>query len=1287
MIWILLLSAIPKLATPKIFNNINARFGISLRAVNSVCKDNLGFIWASSKTGILRLTQDNFRLYQLPYETAGAIIVKLTFENHKLMAYSDNGQIFYYNAVNDRFELIINLRRDLGLQQIELYDILVDKSGILWLALSSGLFSYQSGNLAMVEPVSGRYAVAWYDPGQIIITDGNGIRLFDVDKHSMKTVYTSASSAPLAVSSLFLEAHGKVLWIGTMASGLFRYDFTSDAYTAVLETEIPLQPILALSKSSDSTILAGIDGQGLWELNLKGDRILQVYKENADDPSSIRGNGVYDIFHDPGKRIWVCTISGGVSYFDLSTPLVTHLVHQPNNPNSLVNNEVNGILEDRQGKIWVATNNGIGTWNPKTGEWKSYYGNKLEQAQVFLTLCEDEDGRIWAGSYSSGFYVLDQYSGKEIAWYSNQDERLKTVSNFIFSILKDSEGDLWIGGVNGAFTCYRRNGGIFQIYFPEPVSSFKEIKPGQILVGLSYGLSLLDKHSGNYQILIPGIPVQDMHIMKDKVWIGTSGEGLIGFDTATGEMEKYDILSGLSSNFVNSIAYADGFLWLGTENGLCRFDPESKTVHSYHTVTPLSGISFNKSSVTLLRNGQLALGSSNGVVIFHPRVIGDVSPQGRIFIQDMMISGRSVRDITSIGLAMPVDSLDLIRLKYFQNTVNLELVPVGEAKGTKFSWMLEGFDDEWQPPTDNRTITYTNLPHGRFVLKIRLLDNSSTNILQERSLQIHIRPPYWRKAWFLVLGVVVVLGLVFLYFLYYINRLKQKHTEEKVRFFTFSTHDMRTSLTLIKAPVEELVHEQNISESGKYYLSLALGQIQHLLSVVTQLMDFQKADTGREQLVYAAVDLVSLVRNRIFMFSSLAESYNIPLVFQADCDHFPTAIDGSKIEKVLDNLISNAIKYSKPSSAVEILLKCGKTHWQLQVIDKGIGIGEKEQKYLFREFFRGENAVGLNITGTGIGLLLVKKYVTLHGGKVNFESRENEGTTFIIQIPCRDIKDAGSVYDPSSTISGLPSGIYSPYGNHQEVVTRGRELHVLIAEDNGDLLHFMHHALKPDFVVSTAGNGTEAWHIIKNKLPDLVISDVMMPEMDGFELCHKVKSTFETAHIPVILLTALSDTGNELHGLGMGADDYITKPFDMMILKQKMVTIVSNRAAVREKAIKMIHSGSEDKDPLLENDLNDQFVRKMYKVVMDNLANPDFGKEDFASAMHVSTSLLYKKIKALTDLSPTDYVKTIRLSHAYDLLKSGKYSVTEVSELCGFASVGYFSTVFKKHFRELPSEL
>ncbi|MDA3930961.1 MAG: response regulator [Prolixibacteraceae bacterium] len=1262
-------------------------YGISMRETNSVVKDDNGFVWVSSKTGILRLTEESYRTYHLPYSSANIISVKLSYFANKLIAFSNNGQIFLYNDIYDQFELLISLNEELNSNYLSVSSLIYSKKNeAFWFATSNGLYKYQSNKLSLIDfEGQGVLRLLWKNEKEFIIATSENIFLFNSEKLEKSLIVENQKYNSFEVSKLFLDKSMNRLWVGSLSAGIFYFDFDTFIFKSASITNFPKQPILAIEEITDSTLWIGIDGQGIWEINKTGNKVKNIYKENIDNPFSIRGNGVYDIYREPNKRVWVSTYSGGVSYCNVESPIVTQITHLTNNPNSLANNDVNCIIEDQQGRLWFATNNGISCWNIKTNKWNNFFVNNQEQAQVFLTLCEDNDGQFWAGTYSSGVYVLDRKTGKQVHHYAQSEAGTPFVNDFVFDIYMDSTDNVWIGGTNSQVVLYEPSNDSFTKYANQPLNVITELSKGQMLLGCTYGLCLLNQDNGNTQTLINKVLVNDILVLDGNVWVASSGDGLIRLDQNNGTIEKYTIENGLSSNFTNSLTYSDGFIWLGTETGLNRFDPVKKSSLIYSSIPFLSSVSFNRNAHFKLKNGNLAWGTNNGVVIFNPKTITQENSIGQIYIQDISLMGRSIREL-EFNVTKPLNELNKVTIKHNQNNIAFELLPIGVESGSKLSWKLEGLYEEWSQPANQRLVSYTNIPSKEYILKLRLYNNSLSSIVAERSFRIEVTPPFWATYWFLIILFLAVSSVIYFVFWYYINSLKQKHTEEKVRFFTNTAHDLRTSLTLIKAPIEELSKESNLSVKGRNFINLANEQALRLSSVVTQLMDFQKMDVGKGQLSMRMNDIAKFVQERINMFESLASKKEIKINFESNQPVYKTAFDESMIEKVVDNLISNAIKYSFEKGTIKVNLYCTDNEWNLTIKDQGIGISKQAQKHLFKEFYRGENAVNSKIVGSGIGLLLVKKYAILHEGAITFKSEENVGSSFSLLIPKKQI--IGSNTPPLYNNANQPFTAKNEI-NIQSSDTKekssSKKMQVLIVEDNDDLLNFMKTSLAVDFEIYMANDGEKAWNIIQNKLPDLIVSDVMMPNKDGFELCQLVKSNFETSHIPVVLLTALSGKAEQLHGLGLGADDYLTKPFDMALLRQKIKTIIQNRKSVSKKVLKL--NKVLNNETVFNNNLNDTFVKKMLEVVHENIANSSFNKEIFASSMNVSSSLLYKKVKSLTDQSPTDFIKTVRLDHALELLQSRNHNITEVSELCGYSSIGYFSTVFKKHFGISPTEV
>lgn len=1251
------------------FMNMNDVYGISVRETTSISKDADGFIWIAARTGVIRLTDSDYRIYQLPYESSAVVSVEVFWQEDRLFAFTNQGEIFRYNPLLDSFERYFNLPRHINASGLWLFDLETDRSGGLWMASSAGLYYWKDNQCTKIAAITGSVNdMTRYDNNHLLAAGTDGIYLIDTQQ---KEVELWSGNMGIAPASLLLDSDMNRLWIGTQSSGFYYFDYAAKKLHAASVENFPQQCVKSIKLVSDSTIWCGIDGRGVWELSRDGSRMIHIYQEDPDNPLSIRGNGVYDLYYENSGRIWVCSITGGVSFADLASPTVVRLQHRINTPNSLVNNHIHSLIEDSRGQLWAGTNSGLSCWNPHTDKWVNYFEKKDSEAFIVLALCEDDDGNIWVGTYAHGVYVIDGKYPRIIAHHT-QPTGILSKTGFVFDILKDKEGEIWLAGMNGEILKYDHRIRKFEIYPTAPVYVMDEWNDRTLILGCNYGLLALDKETKELTTLLTDNMIQDIVVVQDKIWVGSNGGGLLSYNARTQETEKYDTRHGLISNYVNSIIYADGYLWLGTDNGLCRFNTIDKTITTYPSPMIISNISCNQNASFRLSSGMFAWGTSNGVIMLNPKSLSRQVPSGRIYIQDILLSGQSIRQYPDLQPKVPLDSINSITLSHQQNNVTLQVLPLGNYSHTaRFSWKMQGFDDEWNDLTDQRVISYTNLNPGTYRLSIRLYNHG---LVSERTLTIHITPPFWATWWFRLAYILLAGWLIYFPLRFYINRLNQRHAEDKLRFFTNIAHDLRTALTLVKAPIEELNRTNSLSEHDRQYLHLATEQTLQLTSVATQLLNFQKIDTGKEHFQLIMTDIVVLIAYRVNMFETMAAAKHIRLAYYPDTNTCLTMIDIGMMERVIDNLLSNAVKYSHDQSVVEVHLHGGEDKWRLKVVDYGIGINRKAQSKLFHEFYRSQNAINAKIAGSGIGLFMVKMLVEMHGGKVSVESEEGKGSTFEIIVPRR--KD--EVHnDTDSMPLDDTSGDYET-----------GDMRILIVEDNEDLCNFMVRSLGKHFSVATASDGAEAWKYIQQEIPDLIVSDIMMPHMDGFELCRLVKSTFETSHIPIILLTALSQKTDELRGLGLGADDYMIKPFDMRTLTLRIISIIRNRRII---GTKFIASGPtsevvERKSDEPVNILNDTFVKRAMEVVAQHLDDTNFGKDDFAKEMGVSTSLLFKKMKALTGMSVIDLIRSVRMKHAMELLMEKQYSVGEIAYKCGFSTIGYFSTTFKKHFGKSPTD-
>lgn len=1273
LIWLLYVCTVS--AEKVTFHSIRDTHGISNREAFSICKDTNGFIWASTKTALFRITESACHAYALKEATKDFVSVKLEYDSTCLWAYTNNGQLFAYNERIDAFEKKLDVRNALNVRSIHLSDVESFHQESVWIASTYGLFQWNGKDLTRRDRT--RYGVdqlAQINDSILLYTAFEGLFLHHIRTNQIEQIHQSTNTNRFQATSLHYDALNQCLWIGTKSNGLLFYHFSDSTLQQSLFSQITAFPILSITMDQDSTRYIGLDGQGLWHLDKTGQTVLAVYREDPDQPNSLLGDGVYDVFCD-GNRKWVATFTGGISYFQHESSDYSLIEHRIHETQSLGNNQVNQVLQDRNGTLWFATANGLSQWNPSTQVWKHFYQNYVEHAKVFTALCEDADGNIWAGSFSSGVYVLDAITGQLIRRYDKTNQSDYT-GDYILDFFTDSEGDIWIGG-NHPLTRFDRRSGTFVSYEKQHVNSICAWTSEQILMTSSSGLHSFNKRTLQQETLIDGILAQDVLYDKGLIWVATGGSGLLQYDPASGKTKHYTIESGLPSNYVNSIVVANEDLWIGTEKGLCRLIPRMDVIQSFATFQDWTTLAFNGNAEQLLSDGSILWGTNTGALLHNPEQTNPLRPEARLFLQDIQIKGSSIRTNPKLVQTNPVNALESLVLNADQNNVRVELLSVGTStSGVRFAWKLEGFDTGWSRPSSLSIIHYSNIPPGTYTLRMQLLDGLFANVLDERVLSVRIIPPFWQTTWFLIAFALCVIALILYLIHAYSNHLKQLHTKEKIRSFVHLAHDIRTSITLIRAPIEALSHAPELSQTSNYYIQLANSQAEKLSEFANQLLDFQKIDSGMEVVVRTKFDLIPLIQNRISMFDAAATKKKLTWNTAYSTERFCILADELKIEKIIDNLLSNAIKYSFEGGTIDVKVNAEANKWTLEVRDYGMGIKKEDQSKLFTDFYRAENAINSKIIGSGIGLILIKEYVHIHNGTFSFESEEHQGSRFVVCIPnplheSETFSEMHCKPDPRQDLTAISDGVRPT---------------VLVVEDNEDLLQFLSVALSKAYSVVCARNGEEAWEQVCLHLPDLVISDVLMPRGNGYELCKRIKTTFDTAHIPVLLLTSLSDKESQLAGLEVGADDYICKPFDLAILMQRMHNTIVNRETVRGRTFGLDRE-AKNQGRITDNELNDDFIKKALEIATENIGNAAFGKDDFAAALHVSSSLLYKKLKSLTDQSPSDFLKTLRMNHALSLLKQGKHNITEVSELSGYSSLSIFSRAFKNHFGKSPTEI
>jgi len=971
------------------------------------------------------------------------------------------------------------------------------------------------------------------------------------------------------------------------------------------------------------------------------------------------------------------------------------------------------MRSSNEGDLWFATNNGISLYSTQTKQWHSFLSvfdsGNVTKNHVFISLCEVSPGIIWAGGYSSGIYQINKKQMKAEFFtpstFSDSDIR---PDKYIRSIMKDSAGNIWSGGYYNLKQIDFSRKNIRTYPGLNGITDIIEKDEKHMWIGTATGLYLLDKESGEFQYI--SMPIESFYInalyQSDNglLYIGTSNSGLLIYDYENKSFEHFhkDNCPLISNNIYTILSDEDQSILLSTENSLTSYYPSEKVFHNWTKEQGLKSDHFNSASGVLRKNGNFILGSTDGAIEFHKDMMIPRNYKFQMIFSDLRVFYQTVYPgDEGSPLEVDIDETKVLKLKYNQNIFSLRISSINYDYPSLilYSWKLEGFYDGWSRPEKDCLIRFTNLSPGKYTLRVRAISSEDRRIvLEERDMDIMIEQPIWLSIWALLLYALVIAAIITITLRVIILRKQRKTSDEKIRFFINTAHDIRTPLTLIKAPLEELSEKEDLTPGGRSNMNTAIRNVNALLRLTTNLINFERADTYSSALYVSEYELSTYMEEMINAFRAYADVKRVSLTYESNFRYMNVWLDKDKMDSILKNLISNALKYTPEGGSVHIFAAETEDNWSVEVKDTGIGIPASEQKKLFRMHFRGSNAINSKVTGSGIGLLLVWKLVRLHKGKINFNSTEGKGSCIKVIFPKKEKYYRKAVHSPKPgsekvvyTESGVPKNISlsTVYDTARQKQQQNGDLpKILIVEDNDELREYLRNTLSDDYTIQVCSDGKQALDIVKEYMPNMIISDIMMPEMRGDELCHKLKNDIETSHIPIILLTALNNDRNIIEGLKTGADEYIVKPFNIGILRATIANILTNRSLLRHKYANL-ELNDEESDTACINcstDIDWKFISTVKKSVEDNMDNSSFTVDVLCNLLNMSRTSFYNKIKALTDQAPADYIRLIRLKRAAQLLKEQQHSITEVAEMTGFSDAKYFREVFKKHFNVSPSQ-
>lgn len=1325
---------------PLSFSNYTIENGLSQNSVISVAQDKSDFMWFGTRQGLNRYDGYEFKTYiNHPADRS-------SLSNNEVQSLlSDSGGTLWvgtanglnrYDSGTDTFTQI-DTRSKKGISNSGIECLYEDPDKNLWVGTLKGLnlltdkskntFKSFVFNGIKEEGIHAIYAVFKDTRGNLWIGTGSGLlcmRLKNGRYQYERFKYDPDNKSGISsnyITCINADAQNN-LWIGT-ANGVCLFNYSTKSFTVYSHdnnnpNSIVHNDVRTITRDKHGMLWIGTQ-EGLSILD-PASKKFSNYQHDPELKNSISHNSVHSIYQDGNQTMWVGTYFGGVNYSHL---IATRFKAYQNSKlkSSISSNIVSSIVEDEGNNLWIATEGGgLNYLNRKTNSYTSYKTNPNDPTSITSNLikimCKENSGKgeLIIGTHYGGLNIFNPATGKFKHIINVKDAKGSTGTAEILALRQDSYGTIWIGSRNG-LTILRRQQGTFPDRTTKSVLDkyFKKKKGVQVLfedqkknlwLGTSAGLY---RYNFSSRLLSPFTKNEHdstrlksdyincvVQTAKGLICVGTYFGGISIFNDQTNHFKTYMEVDGLANNNVLGIVEDDtGNLWISTANGLSELDLNTGKFRNYTKSDGLAGNEFNARSYFKDGKGEIFFGGLNGLSSFHAKEIETNNYKAPVVFTGLKLFNQPVE----VGgpdqlLKEQILNTKEITFKHDQNhfTLGFALLNYIKSDKNKYAYKLKGYDAQWNY-TDNPSAIYTNLPSGNYHFVVKGLNNDGIAGSNQASMEIKILPPIWASWWAYLLYALVFFTILFLTVRYLFIRALLKRSEDvqkmKLNFFTYVSHEIRTPLTLILGPLEHLLKTtKDAPEINKQILPIK-NNADRLMRLITELMDFRKAETGHLKLLVASGNIIEFTQEIFHAFQHLADTRNIHYTFDHEQEFIELYFDKVQLEKVLFNLLSNAFKFTKDHGSIQVSIEEWAQEVMLKVRDNGKGIPQESQQKLFSDFFQVDEQ-GSGHIGSGIGLALSKSIVESHHGSIGIESTPATAAragdtcfTLILKKGKNHFKNSELIdtqYHPSeSTIYTVPVAV-----DTVEVETKITAAEtILIVEDNPEIRQMLMGLLGNDYRINESVDGLDGWETAIELLPDLIICDVMMPVMDGLELCKRLKTDERTSHIPVILLTAKSSQIHQMDGLETGADCYITKPFNIDLLKLNIRNLLQSRATMRQKFSKEVSLQPQN---VTVSTVEHAFMIKIVQYIEDHMSDQDFSVPELAANIGMSQPVLYKKIRAITDLSVNDFIKTIRLKKAAQLFAQKTYNVSEVSYLVGFNDPKYFSREFKKQFGHTP---
>lgn len=1328
------------------------------RAVASISQDDEGFLWMGTNgLGLFKyngLDYSYYRYNESDSTNLGNSLINTTYvdDENRLWVGTAKG-LDLYNNESDGFVNIDLLKND-NSSNISVHAILQDKNGDLLTGTHQhGLFKIDKKNLQVsISSIEGIDEVRNLLINSIIDFDDKIIVGTDQGVFEYKSKTNSLKLLSLATLKGNEEIHSHVktmetddkgsVWLGTTSQGLIKIDKNENGRYRIEKYKITTKRVLSLLSTPRKTILCGTENDGLFEINTSGE-IIHHYTNSKYDNSDIKSNSIWSLFLDDQERIWVGYYNNGIGVYDKFFDKFKDIESKPNDTNSLQSSSVTSIVKDDQDQLWIGMDGGgVDVYNTSTGKLvhllntKNPIANGLNSPDV-QTLFKDSNGNIWVGTWDYGIYFLEKGS-KSFKNYSvkTTDGEMKT--NRVLSFSEDSKGTIWIGTFSRGIHSFDPRTNKFKSYDQSPFDqermSYSDVRriyvdsEDHIWIGGNEGLFKLKVNNNTYKLeslssrFYNNIDhsytslVLDIYEDSSKnIWIGTDGAGLCRYDMDSDTFHWMDSDIDFDKVTVSSIIEdPSGAIWAAGNNGLAKINLEKKSVKNFTTNDGLLSNDFNNNSAFKDSDGLLYFGSYEGINYFDPQNLPIYKTEPEVYLSDLKIFNQKViPGSKNSPLSKVISQTDDISLKHDQSVFTIDFASIDYTRPEKieFAYYLEGFEESWNYVKNSRSATYTNLPAGNYIFKVKAANSDGIWNEDYKALGIEILKPWWFTN--LAISIYVFLSiLILLTSIKIINsriqikraiaKERERHLQEellndkKIQFFTNISHEFRTPLTLILNPLNDIIKEASSPNKFKEKLKIIHRNTSRLNRLIDELLDFRKLQLNDMPLDVSEFHVKEFLNTILDHFEEEAHNRNIALSLDIEDSLANVWADKGKLEKIIFNILSNAFKSTANNGIITLKSRIKPEHnfkaldgisypaLEISIEDTGKGIEKEELSKIFKRFYQIKDRNEQYYNGTGIGLEVVKSFVDLHKGDIEVESEIDVGTKFIVILPHKE-----EFYEKETSIKTVDSNktknVQTPINPESVNKLENNKNTLLIVEDNLELRSYLHQELKSEYKIYLAEDGEKGIQQATKYVPDVIISDVIMPKMNGYEFCKQLKENLKTSHIPVLMLTAKAMSEDWIDGLKSGADVYLNKPFEMPILHSHLKQLIYNRKLLFSKYMAPFTDNEIDFDG---SSLDQEFLTSIINFIKANLGDQNLNVEKLADEFNLSRSQLYRKLKALTGITTNELLRKIRLERAKELIEENKtVTIGEISYIVGFSSASYFTKCFKEFYGVSPNEL